>query len=199
MSDDQDDAKADSAESQNEMNAHYFARSGCEYYASARFGMHAQQSYICGNLFHHAVEMLLKAGLAKKGKSLDEMKRMGHDLKSLWRAYKAIHGDGELERHNGTINTLNKHEDIRYPNSRLGSIGVGLQWSGNPPEVKTFGALKTPKQYALVVDKIDDLVADIIKTSSWNPGGFVGHNPAALEAIRRNNEHADFLTHGKIP
>jgi hypothetical protein len=49
------------------------------------------------------------------------------------------------------------------------------------------------------VSDIDNLVADIMRTSSWNPGGFVGHNPAALEAIRRNNEHADFLTHGKIP
>jgi hypothetical protein len=119
--------------SQNEMNAHYFVRSGCEYYASARFGMHAQQSYISGNLFHHAVEMLLKAGLAKKGKSLDEMKRMGYDLKSLWRAFKAEYGGSELERHNGTVNRLNKHEYIRYPNPALGSIGVGLQWSGDPP------------------------------------------------------------------
>jgi hypothetical protein len=45
-----------------------------------------------------------------------------------------------------------------------------------------------------VVDKIDDLVADIFKTSSWNPGVVMGHNQAALEATKRNNAHAEFLT-----
>jgi hypothetical protein len=182
------------SQNQADMNADYFVRSGCEYYASARFGMYAQQSYICGTLFHHSVEMLLKAGLAKKGQSLDELRRLGHDLKRLWRAYKSEYGAGELERHNGTINALNKYEDIRYPNPDLGSIGVGLQWSGEPGEVKTFGGLKTPKQYHLVVAKIDDLVADIFRTSSWNPGVFIGRSEPALEAIKRNNAQAEFLT-----
>jgi hypothetical protein len=50
--------------------ADLFVSSGCEYYATARFAMHAQRSLVCGNLFHHAVEMLLKGGLAKRGKSL---------------------------------------------------------------------------------------------------------------------------------
>jgi hypothetical protein len=43
----------------------FFVRSGYEYYANARFAMRAQSSYVCGNLFHRAVEMLLKAGLSK--------------------------------------------------------------------------------------------------------------------------------------
>jgi hypothetical protein len=180
--------------SQDEMNANYFARSGCEYDASARFGMHAQQSYISGNLFHHAVEMLLKAGLAKKGKSLERMKGMRHDLKRLWRAYKLEYPDTKLNSHDATIKKLNKYEEIRYPNPDLGSMAVNLAWSGEPGEVKTFGGLKTPKQYPLVVDKIDDLVVDIIETSSWDPGVFMGRNEAALEAIKRNNAHAKFLT-----
>ena len=119
---------------------------------------------------------------------------MGHSLKKLWRAYKNDHPEAELERHNKTINRLDKHEEIRYPNSSLGSIGLSLEWSGEPGGVTTFGGLRTPKQYAIVVSDIDDLVADVLKTSSWNAGVFMGRNPAALEAIKRENNHATFLT-----
>jgi hypothetical protein len=44
---------------------------------------------------------------------------------------------------------------------------------------------QTPKQYAIVVSDIDDLVADVLRTSSWNPGVFMGTNQTALEAIKR--------------
>ena len=177
-----------------DLNAHFFVRSGCEYYAMARFAMHAQRSYVCGNLFHHAVELLLKGGLVKSGKSLAELTRMRHNLKKLWRAYKADHSGAGLERHDKTINRLDKYEDIRYPNPTLHSIGVSLAWSGDPPEVKTSGGLRSPKQYPVIVSDIDDLVADVIRTSSWNPGVFMGTNGAALDAIRRHNNQASYLT-----
>ena len=174
--------------------ADLFVSSGCEYYATARFAMHAQRSLVCGNLFHHAVEMLLKGGLAQRGRSLPELTSMGHSLKKLWRAYKNDHPEAELECHNKTINRLDKHEEIRYPNPGLHSIGLSLEWSGEPGEMTTFGALKTPKQYAIVVSDIDDLVADVLKTSSWNAGVFMGTNQATHEAIKRENNHATFLT-----
>jgi hypothetical protein len=138
--------------------------------------------------------MLIKGGLAQRGKSLPELTSMGHSLKKLWRAYKNDHPEAELERHNKTINKLDKHEDIRYPNPNLHSMGLSLEWSGEPGDVKTTGGLRTPKQYVIVVSDIDDLVADVLKTSSWNPGVFMGTNPAALEAIKRQNNHAEFLT-----
>lgn len=189
--------KAESS-AQDFMNAHFFVRSGYEYYANARFAMHAQSSYACGNLFHHAVEMLLKADLAKSGKSLDELASMRHNLKRLWRAYKRNHPAGDLSLHDRTINRLDKHEEIRYPDPSLGAIGVNIAWSGEPGNVKVYGrGMRSPKQYAVVVSDIDDLVADIIRTSSWNPDAFVGTNPAALEAIRRHNTQANFLTQGK--
>jgi hypothetical protein len=62
---------------------------------------------------------------------------------------------------------------------------------------KTGGRRKGVKDR--IGSDIDDLIAEIIRTSSWNPGAFVGTNPAALEAINYRNTHADFLTHGKIP
>jgi hypothetical protein len=175
----------------------YFVKSGCEYYATARFAMHAQRSYVCGNLFHHAVEMLLKGELLQRGVSLDELKRTGHSLRKLWRMYKAYYPKADLERHNRIINRLDKYEEIRYPNPALGSIGVAMEWSDEPVPITTYGGLRTPRQYPLTVDAIDDLVADVFRTSSWNPGVscFMGPtNEVALEAIKRHNKHAEFLT-----
>jgi hypothetical protein len=144
--------------------------------------------------------MLLKADLAKHGKSLDDLRRMRHSLKKLWRAYKRNYPVVDLSRHDRTINRLDKFEDIRYPDPSLVSIGVNIAWSGEPGEVKVYGrGMRSPKQYTVVVSDVDDLVADIIRTSSWNPSGFVGTNSATLVSIRRHNAHADFLTDGRTP
>ena len=84
---------------QAEMDSDFFVLKGCEYYAAARFAMYAQRKLVCGNLFHLALEMLLKGGLAKNGKSLGELEHMRHSLNRLWRAYKADHPEAVLEHH----------------------------------------------------------------------------------------------------
>lgn len=111
------------------------------------------------------------------------LKRLSHSLKKLWREYKAEYFQANLHRHDKSINQLDKFEEIRYPNPAHGSIGISMQWSGNPPTVKTCGGLRTPRQYALAVDAIDDLVADILKISSWNASVIMHGNKAALAAI----------------
>ena len=156
-----------------------------------RLHMHAQSMPVCGNLFHHAVEMILKGGLARK-RNLSDLKDMGHNLRALWRAYKADFPDPALERHGKTISGLDKFEAIRYPDEH--AMGVTAEWSGPAGKVTTYGSIKTPRQYTLVVSDIDDLIADAFKISSWNPGAFMGTNPAALEAITRRNNHSEFLT-----
>jgi hypothetical protein len=171
-----------------------FMRSACDYYVAARFVMHAQSIPLVGILFHHAVERFLKAGLAQKRK-LSDLKDMGHDLKELWRTFKADFPDPSLKRHDNTISCVNKFEAIRYVDgiTKYG-MGATAQWSGPAAEVKTFGGLKTPKQYAIVVSDIDDLVADVFKVCSRNPVAFFGTNPHALEALTRNDAHSEFLT-----
>jgi hypothetical protein len=154
--------------------------------------MHAQCLPVCGNLFHHAVEMALKGGLAKK-REISELKDIGHNLKALWRAFKVEFPDPGLERHDKTISSLNKYEDIRYP-GMMGSIAIAADWFSAPPPVTTYGSVKTPKQYPLVVRDIDNLFADIFKASSWNPPAFMGTSAAALEAITRFNDQSKFLT-----
>jgi hypothetical protein len=174
-----------------------FMETGSQYYTTARFAMHAQCMPVCGNLFHHAVEMLLKGGLAKK-RPLSDLRDMGHNLKVLWRAFKTEFADPVLQRHDQTISSLNKFEEVRYPDpDKVPSMGVSAEWSGPPGRITTFGRLRTPKQYAFVVNDIDDLVADLFKFSSWVPASasFLGRtNPAAIEAITRHNAHSEFLT-----
>jgi hypothetical protein len=70
-------------------------------------------------------------------------------------------------------------------------VGGRAEWRGPVTEVISYGRIPTVRQYAVVVSDIDDLVFEI---GGWNPGVFMGHNPAALEAIKRENDHSEFLT-----
>jgi hypothetical protein len=157
--------------------------------------MHAGCIPVCGNLFHHAVEMLLKGGLSRKRK-LSQLKSMGHQLKLLWREFKSDFPDPALKKHDRTISLLDKFEAIRYPDSivRFG-MGAGAQWSGPAPSVTVRGpGLKTPKQYTVVVSEIDDLLVDVFRNLSLKPGAFIGTNRAGRQAITRFNRHRKFLT-----
>lgn len=171
-----------------------FMKNACQYYAAARFAMQAQSMPVCGNLFHHTVEMFLKAGLAQK-RNLCELKNMRHDLKKLWQAFKTDFLNLGLDCHDATISRVNKFEAIRYPEGMIehGAFISG-EWSGPPAKGTMYGPSKAPPEYAIVVSWIDDLVADVFKVCSRNPVFFIGTNPAAKEAITRNNAHSEFLT-----
>jgi hypothetical protein len=60
--------------------------------------------------------------------------------------------------------------------------------------VIAHGGIRTVRPYVIAISGIDDLVAEVFKICSWNPGVFMGHSPAALEAIKRENDHWEFLT-----
>jgi hypothetical protein len=57
-----------------------------------------------------------------------------------------------------------------------------------------YGGMKSPKQYAVVVSDIDDLIAEIVRTTPWNPAALAPTNEGAVEAIKRYNAHGEFLT-----
>jgi hypothetical protein len=81
---------------------------------------------------------------------------MRHNLKELWEAYKAdFPDDPTLKRHDKTISGLDKFEDIRYPDANQHAMGVTLGWCGPAGEVTTYGRMKTPKRYTLLVRLTD--------------------------------------------
>jgi len=175
------------------LQAVMFAQLACHYYATARFAMYARRDLVCGVLFHDAIEMALKGGLARK-RGLGELSYLGHNLKALWRAFKQDFPNSDLDKHTKTISTLNKAEEIRYPGTE-GSIAIHLEWSGVPAPTETFGGFGTPKQYPLAVTDIDELFAYIFWAASWNPIHFMNlGNPAASEAIRLFNNQSEYLT-----
>jgi hypothetical protein len=187
--------KSHNMDTGSDRHAILFIQHACQYYAAARFAMHAQCTPVCGILFHHTVEMLLKGGLAQK-RTLSELEDMRHRLKLIWRAFKTDFPEPFLKRHDGTISSLAKFDAIRYWDAAVFRHGVGMtaQWERPIHQVVTYGTGKSPKQLMVVVSDIDDLVTDVLKAASWNPGTFMGTNPFALEAITRHNKHAEFLT-----
>ena len=164
------------------------AQAGSDYYLTARFAMKAQR-FVSGNLFHQAVEMFLKSGLANKGHTETELKRWGHSLDKLWQAFKTDYPDQALVRHDTTISSLDKFEDIRYPPDH--SLAITLQWD-EPTYPSQLPA--NTKLYTLVVGDSDALVADILATTEWNTGLlFKGVNLAMLDALTFLNEQKDYL------
>jgi hypothetical protein len=172
---------------------HHFMEAACQYYTAARFSMRAQLHPVCGNLFHHAVEMALKAGLTQK-RSLVDLKEMNHKLRSkVWKAFKEDFPDPALQRHDKTISTIDKVEELRYPGgSKSGSMGITAEWFGQTIPIVTYGELDTPRQYPIVVSDIDDLMVDIFTACDCNPAGFFRSNAAAIEAVTLYNSHAGF-------
>jgi hypothetical protein len=164
------------------------AQAGSDYYLAARFAMKAQR-FVSGNLFHVAVEMFLKSGLAKKGHTEFELEQWRHNLKKLWRRFKAAYSNPALARHDATVSSLDKFEDIRYPPDH--SFAVTLQWD-EPTYPSQLPA--NTKQYTLVVSDIDALVADILATTEWNAGMlFRGVNLAMLDALTFLNDQKEYL------
>ena len=167
------------------------AQAGSDYYLAARFAMKAQR-VASGNLFHVAVEMLLKSGLAKKGHTeaeLKDRKRFGHSLDKLWQAFKTDYPAPALARHDTTVLSLDKFEDIRYPPDH--SLAVTIQWDG-PTYPSRLPA--NTKQYTLVVSEIDALVADILAATGWNAGLFFqGGNLAMLDVLTFLNDQKEYL------
>src|SRR5437870_1212577 len=91
---------------------------GIQYYVTARFSAFAWFSPVCGNLFHHAIEMFVKGYLCER-KSLEELKKVGHRLCSLWACFKQEVADPALDRFDQTVTDLDEFESIRYPDRIL--------------------------------------------------------------------------------
>jgi len=149
------------------LQAVIFAEHACQYYTVARFAMYAHREFICATMFHHAIERALKGGLARK-RDLDELKKMRHGLKVLWRTFKKDFADPDLDKHDATIAMVDKFEALRYPFTE-GSIVIHLDWSQIPVMPTVTGGIRQPKHYPLVIAHVDELFADVFRKASWNP------------------------------
>ena len=169
---------------------HIFFQNGCQYYVAGRYAAFAALNPVAGNLMHHAIEHLLKGGLSET-KTLSELKKLMHNLPSIWETFKAQANDPALARFDDVISGLHDFEDIRYPESVLKN---GMQGSINITKAgvaMTSGSsvLPMPPVYALCLEEIDELVAAIFTAASRNPKAYIGSffKPEAKEFVIKDN------------
>src|SRR5947207_604246 len=101
---------------------------GLQYYIAGRSAALCQQIPVAGNLFHHAIEMLLKGDLAKV-QSLGELKKLSHSLARIWVEFKAKHPAETLTPYDALIIDLDKIEELRYPDSVMrNGAAISMGW-----------------------------------------------------------------------
>ena len=175
-----------------------FMQLGVQYYIAARSTAVAQQIPVCGNLFHHAVEMVLKARLAQN-LSLRDLAKIGHALPALWETFKSEFPTTSLVEFDAVISEITPFERLRYPNNMIvEGAAISLAWERSEVGAADPGAAAIPN-YNIVVADIDRLVAKVFEVCSRNPNFFF---PASLPeyaryAITWRNPVGEYLLTGK--
>jgi len=172
---------------------------GFQYYTAGRLAFLTQLTPITGSLFHHAIEMQIKARLSQTH-TLEELSRkpFGHRLFSLWDAFKAEFSDEELDEFDSVISLLDEFEELRYPDSILKN-GASVMLQITAPvtaHLSNLGSIAVP-EYTLVLNDIDRLFARILQVSSRNPLFFISPlNEFGCSALSQDNPVAEFLLKG---
>lgn len=165
----------------------YF-RVGLQYYIAARYAAFSAFVPVCGNLFHHAVEMYLKGYLSQ---SLNEAQRrdLGHDLQKSWNLFKTDVADPSLSKFDALISEPNKHGDIRYPEKSIRDGMTAYILRPGSGGTTTVGiSPQAGAQYEIRVDELDALSKIIIEKSGVNAKALtVGLNTVALDYLNRDS------------
>jgi hypothetical protein len=140
-----------------------FHQRAMQYYASPRFAARAGLMPIAGNLFHHAIEMLLKSHLSRTVSTADlaDRRKFGHDLEKLWKKFKdSFPNEADLSKYDGVVADLDRFDDIRYPEAvvKAGMITT-ISWHDLPVGLKVGNNGARP--YVLLVPVLDRLIARI--------------------------------------
>jgi hypothetical protein len=135
---------------------------------------------VAGNLFHHAVELFLKAAMSHRVPVRRLASRnLGHDLEALWGEFKVEHPKAD-ESLLPIVETLNRFEDIRYPVAGEVQCPQLHLAVFRHPEGKSMGA---PGAYALVLEDVDRLVQYIVSKIQFNK--LIKMNVEQLPAVSR--------------
>jgi hypothetical protein len=171
---------------------YWFCDLATQYYVAGRLAAKGFLVPVHGNLLHHAVEMFLKAALVGT-LTVTELRKHGHDLPALWNAFRAKENDAALSRFDATIGDLHKFEAIRFPDLLVakGFLG-GVGWA--PEHATTYsGTLKPPPKYEVVINLVDELVAEVARRAGVNPKAFAATfagSPETREALTYQNPQA---------
>jgi hypothetical protein len=168
---------------------------GVQYYVAARSAAWAGLLPVCGNLYHHSLEMFLKSGLSRKY-SLQELKNnFGHRLVDIWNAFKTEFPAPELAQFDTTIADIEEFEDVRYPDKVLKhGAQMAVDYRGSAPASAQISASSSRPEpsYKFYFDDVDRLIGEIFRASSRNPLFFTsGLKPDVRAMLARDNPVAD--------
>jgi hypothetical protein len=173
---------------------------GLEYYFIARVSAYARLSHIFGNLYHHAVEMMLKSHFCRT-KSLHVIfKEYGHHLASLWKDFKADFSDKDLSCFDLLIADLDAFEKVRYPDHLLEHGGaIIIEWEDPPGKPQQSLRNKAVPEYRLTVRNIDRFVARLVQLLSINAAAFTTmvHHECRDVVLRDNPEASAWFSSQK--
>ncbi len=135
---------------------------GLQYLVAGRFLALQLQVPVAGNLYHHAIEMFLKAALAPSTPARElASRKLGHNLGTLWDRFKTTH-PSTMESFDTVVEALDRFEEIRYPEARFGQ-GPQLHLAVHrQPDGKSMAA---PSAYAMVVEDLDALAQHIVQVA----------------------------------
>lgn len=163
------------AESKRETFRINSVRNALDYYDAGRYSAVIGSSPVCANLLHHAVELMMKACLAKND-TIEQILAYGHeqsyrhDLKKLRDAL--IVRVPALAEFNSLINDLQQWEAIRYPDS---IIEKGAQMTVSlfdTPVVAPSISMPEPS-YKLQLYDVDRLMGALLVTTGLNRDCFL--------------------------
>jgi hypothetical protein len=169
-----------------------------EYYVTGRFAA-LNNLQVAPNLFHHAVEMLAKFQLLRGvqddrlAAEVEKYKQepYGHNLHSLWSAFKAEVSRSSLDRFDSVVADLNRWEELRYGGFPVGFPTTMVFMRRRGPR-KTRSAEPQDK-YVLVLEVIDELFTAMMTASRINPT-FLGERhrlkPAMHDWYAKDNLHS---------
>ncbi len=165
----------------------HFLNLGIQYYVAGRSAALARLYPVAANLYHHAIEMLLKARLCHSH-TLQELRRppFRHCLQGSWAAFTSEFPGVGLGQFDDTITALDAFENLRYPDNVI-QEGAAIHAQWQPCDV-TGSEVGTTPCYILVITDLDRLVARIFEVSSRNPRFYTGGmNEYARNAILHHN------------
>jgi len=171
-------------------------RLGVQYYAAARWSAWAALLPVSGNLYHHALEVLLKAGLSRKYYSNDLRDKFRHNLPKLWNEFKAEYQAARLDRFDATIDEVADFAEVRYPD-RVIKHGAQMMagFRGMTGPVQIGGSQLRPEpEYNFYFDEIDRLIGKIFTVCRKNPLFFTsGLKPDVQDMLAQDNPVATQL------
>jgi hypothetical protein len=175
---------------------------GMQYYIAARLSaVLVGLMPVCGNLYHHAVEMFLKAGLSRKYsmRDLANRNKFGHCLPKIWEAFTADFASPALRQFDTVITNLQKWDEIRYPDKVLREgAAMSVEWV----EKTSHTSPSSPPRYEVNGTAIDNFVKTIFEVLQKLPGRYtsrVNSNPDLRELLTRYHTEAEQIWGANSP